>query len=167
MEQNQTVLEPTPAPKTPDRKQMKPPKKLTKEQRWWRFHGIQAGLFAGMGVVGGGILIALICLLTLPFRGALTNSQAEASNAEPPESVQEPVAATPTPTPTPQASTVSLMAVGDNLIHSTVYEFAQQDDGTYDFTDIYSYIKDDLEEADIACIQQETILVNDPNRYAN
>lgn len=167
MEQDQTVLEPTPAPKTPDKKQKKPPKKLTKEQRWWRFHGMQAGLFAGMGVVGGGILIALICLLTLPFRGSLTNSQAEASNIEPPESVQEPVAATPTPTPTPQASTVSLMAVGDNLIHSTVYEFAQQDDGSYDFTDIYTYIKDDLEEADIACIQQETILVNDPNRYAN
>ena len=69
MEQNQTVLEPTPAPKAPDRKQKKSPKKLTKEQRWWRFHGMQAGLFAGMGVVGGGILIALICLLTLPFRG--------------------------------------------------------------------------------------------------
>ena len=167
MEQDKTLLEPTPAPKKLNKKQNNPQRKRIKTQRWWQFHGMQAGLFAVIGAVGGGILIALICLLTLPFQGALTTPQEEASNVEPTESVQEPVAATPTPTPTPQASTVSLMAVGDNLIHSTVYEFAQQDDGTYDFTDIYTYIKDDLAEADIACIQQETILVSDSSLYAN
>ena len=80
-----------------------------------------------MGFIGGGVLIALLCLLTLPFRGALSQSGAETTVSQPESSISEPVAATPTPTPTPQSSTVSLMAVGDNLMHSKVYEFAQQD----------------------------------------
>ena len=174
MEQNQTILDPQneaaqTAPSSASEQRTasgtKRKKKLTREQRWWRFHAMQAGLFAGMGIVGGGILIALICLLTLPLRGTLNQPQAAAPETE--ISVQEPVVIPPTPTPTPQASTVSLMAVGDNLIHSTVYEFAQQDDGTYDFSDIYSYIKDDIDQADIACIQQETILTADPSQYSN
>ncbi len=173
MEQNQTVFEPqegqSTAPNTRNSKnapRKKPKKKLTKEQHWWRFHGLQAALFTGMGIVGGGLLIALLCLITLPLRGTLTQSEADASIPEPQESIQE-AAAVPTPTPTPQASTVSIMAVGDNLIHSTVYESAQQDDGTYDFTDIYKYIQQDIDEADLACIQQETILVSDPSNYSN
>ncbi len=180
MKQNQTVLDqntgaqqegPDPHPghasSSNTLKQKKKTKKLTEEQRWWRFHALQAGLFAAMGILGGGVLVALICLLTLPFRGALSQPEIEASVSEQESSIVEPVAATPTPTPTPQVSTVSLMAVGDNLIHSTVYEFAQQDDGTYDFTDIYSYIQKDIDEADLACIQQETILTADPTQYSN
>lgn len=175
MEQNQTLLdqqnettqtEPPSASEPIEQKVgTKQKKKLTREQRWWRFHGMQAGLFLVMGIIGGGILIALVCLLTLPLRGTLNQPETTPQETEP--SIQEPVAATPTPTPTPQVSTVSLMAVGDNLIHSTVYEFAQQDDGTYDFSDIYSYIKDDIDQADIACIQQETILTADPSQYSN
>ena len=180
MEQNQTILdqdtemqqeapvpdpEPAAAPNTS--KPKKNPKKLTRQQRWWRFHALQAGLFAVMGIIGGSVLIALICLMTLPFRGALSQPETEAAASEQESSILEPVAATPTPTPTPQVSTVSIMAVGDNLIHSTVYEFAQQDDGTYDFSDIYSYIQKDIDEADLACIQQETILTADPTQYSN
>lgn len=147
----------------------RPKKRLTKEQRWWRFHGMQAGLFAGLGVVASLIVIALICLITLPFRGALNKAPEAPAVSAAPESQQEDslLEAEPTPSPTPEVHTVNLMAVGDNLIHSTVYEFAEQDDGTYDFTDIYKYIADDIKEADLACIQQETILVSDPANYSN
>ena len=147
----------------------KPRKKLTREQRWWRFHGLQAGLFMSFGIVASLILIALICLITLPFRGALNQSPEAPAASAAPESQQEDslLEAEPTPTPTPEVHTVNLMAVGDNLIHSTVYEFAEQDDGTYDFTDIYKYIADDIGQADLACIQQETILVSDPANYSN
>ena len=130
---------------------------------------MQAGLFAGFGVVASLIVIALICLITLPFRGALNKAPEAPAVSAAPESQQEEslLEAEPTPSPTPEVHTVNLMAVGDNLIHSTVYEFAEQDDGTYDFTDIYKYIADDIKEADLACIQQETILVSDPANYSN
>lgn len=150
--------------------QPKPKKPLTKEQKWWRFHGMQASLFAGIGALAALVLVLIVCVVTLPFRGRLTGSeQAAAPSAAPAESILEEDSAEPepSPSPTPQVSTVSLMAVGDNLIHSTVYEFAQQEDGTYDFTEIYSQIKDDLSAADLNCIQQETIFVDDPSLYSN
>ena len=62
--------------------------------------------------------------------------------------------------------TVELMALGDNLIHASLLEAALQADGTYDFHDFYKYIADEVASADIACIQQETILINDPGQYA-
>ncbi len=53
---------------------------------------------------------------------------------------------------------VSFMGVGDNLIHETVYNDALQEDGTYDFTDMYSNFSEDLENTDITFINQETVL---------
>ena len=89
--------QPTGVPPEPDRpdepiRPSKPPKqkkRLTETQRWWRFHGMQAGLFAGMGMVGAAALILLICLVTLPFRGKLnrgdvqTESIAEQTESRP------------------------------------------------------------------------------------
>ena len=72
----------------------------------------------------------------------------------------------PPETEAPASQTVELMALGDNLIHASLLEAALQDDGSYDFHDFYKYIADEVAEADIACIQQETILINDPNQYA-
>lgn len=58
---------------------------------------------------------------------------------------------------------VSLCAVGDNLIHETIYEEADSflgeiDDGKYDFRPFYSEVKSDIESFDIAFINQETIV---------
>ncbi|MDO4467842.1 MAG: CapA family protein [Bacillota bacterium] len=55
-------------------------------------------------------------------------------------------------------NTISLVAVGDNLIHETVYLDAQQADGSYDFKKMYSHIQDKVKQADIAFINQETVL---------
>lgn len=57
-----------------------------------------------------------------------------------------------------QESKVSFVGVGDNLIHDTIYKQAQQSDGSYDFTPMYSNVKKDIEKADISFINQETIL---------
>lgn len=65
------------------------------------------------------------------------------------------------------SSKVELLAVGDNLIHNTIYEYAEMEDGTYDFTDIYTFLQEEIAEADLACIQQETIFINDPTQYSN
>lgn len=55
-------------------------------------------------------------------------------------------------------SKVTLIAVGDNLIHNTLITAGEQEDGTLDYTSLYANIKPDIEKADIAVIDQETIL---------
>lgn len=56
---------------------------------------------------------------------------------------------------------LSLIAVGDNLIHSPIYKKAKQADGSYDFSLMYANIKDTIQSYDLAVINQETIYVND------
>lgn len=58
----------------------------------------------------------------------------------------------------PQNSKVTLMAVGDNLIHNTLIAAGEQEDGSLDYTSLYANIKPEIEKFDIAVIDQETIL---------
>ena len=53
---------------------------------------------------------------------------------------------------------LNFVAVGDNLIHGAVYYDAMNTDGTYDFKPMYQYMKPYIESADIAFINQETII---------
>ncbi|MCI6266853.1 MAG: CapA family protein, partial [Erysipelotrichaceae bacterium] len=53
---------------------------------------------------------------------------------------------------------VSMVMVGDNLIHSSIYKDAMTSDGNYDFTKMYELIKPIVSEYDIAYYNQETIL---------
>lgn len=57
-----------------------------------------------------------------------------------------------------QDSKVTIVAVGDNLIHNTLISAGQQQDGSLDYTSLYANIKPDIQKADIAVIDQETIL---------
>ncbi len=61
---------------------------------------------------------------------------------------------------------VSLIAVGDNLIHNTLLLDASNGDGTYDFTPFYEEIKPYVEAADIAIVNQESPLgTGEPSGY--
>ncbi len=62
-------------------------------------------------------------------------------------------------------SKVTLIAVGDNLIHNTLISAGEQEDGTLDYTSLYANIKPDIEKADIAVIDQETILGGESFEY--
>lgn len=53
---------------------------------------------------------------------------------------------------------VSFVAVGDNLIHGAVYHDARTSNGGYDFKPMYQYIKPYIQTADVAFLNQETIL---------
>lgn len=55
-------------------------------------------------------------------------------------------------------SIVSLVAVGDNLIHNSVLKSGRINDSTYNFDKLFDILRDDFQEADIAIINQETIL---------
>lgn len=60
-------------------------------------------------------------------------------------------------TPVPADGSITLVAAGDNLIHSSIYKDAKTAGG-YDFTPIYSEVKEIVSEADVAMINQETPL---------
>lgn len=53
---------------------------------------------------------------------------------------------------------ISLMAVGDNLIHMGVVNTGKQGDGTYNYSFLFEGISDFLDAADVKIINQETIL---------
>lgn len=63
-------------------------------------------------------------------------------------------------------SSLTLLAVGDNLIHIQVVESGEQEDGTYNYDHLYANLKDEISEADIAVINQETILGGDQFPYS-
>ena len=60
---------------------------------------------------------------------------------------------------------VTICVAGDNLIHSRILKSGITADG-YDYTAIYEPIKDVIESYDLAIINQETILINDPVQYS-
>ena len=55
-------------------------------------------------------------------------------------------------------SKVTLVAVGDNLIHNTLIAAGQKENGAEDYSGLYDNIKSYISSADIAVIDQETIL---------
>ena len=56
----------------------------------------------------------------------------------------------------PAESRVTLMALGDDLIHNCVYWSAQTPEGGYDFTSFFDDIRPTVRQYDLACINQET-----------
>jgi poly-gamma-glutamate synthesis protein (capsule biosynthesis protein) len=59
---------------------------------------------------------------------------------------------------------LELVAVGDNLIHIQIVtssRISQDGKTAYDFSPIYQYIKDDIKNADIAFINQETLFAGE------
>lgn len=65
----------------------------------------------------------------------------------------------------PEKETVTLIAAGDNLIHSPIYKSCKTAEG-YNFDPLYENIRDYVKEYDIAAINQETILVGDERQYS-
>lgn len=73
------------------------------------------------------------------------------------------ITSTELPSPTASEDTkevkeLKLIAVGDNLIHTQVIKSGQKKNGTYNYDHLFENIKPDIEAADIAVINQETIL---------
>ena len=62
--------------------------------------------------------------------------------------------------PPPPDIKVNMLAVGDNLVQEGVYKAAHKwaADGTYDFTKTYANVKPIIQAADVAVINQETLI---------
>lgn len=59
-------------------------------------------------------------------------------------------------------TSVSFAVVGDNLIHEAIYREGIEG-GSFDF--LYEHVKQDIQAADVAIINQETPLVDEPGMY--
>ncbi len=70
---------------------------------------------------------------------------------------------------TPQTVSVNLVCAGDNLIHSPIYKQASRRTGGdgYDFRPVYEDVKDIVSTADLAILNQETIVTDEfePSNY--
>ena len=113
------------------------------------------------------LLLVLVPLLLLASMGGYYFLEETAAGSDvvvvpqtptPPSATPVPVP-TPEPTPTPfPEHDITLMAVGDNLMHLGVVASGKQEDGTYDFSMLFQGISPFLNAADIRIINQETVM---------
>ena len=106
-------------------------------------------------LVAGGVALAL--------KAASSHKEpAPAAQSAPVEEVlvteeAAPEVAPPEPEPV-QPVNIRLMMVGDILLHMGVIESGNMGDGTYNFDHLFTPILGDIAEADVAVVNQETIL---------
>ena len=113
------------------------------------------------------LLLVLVPLLLLASMGGYYFLEETAAGSDvvvvpqtpaPPSATPVPVP-TPEPTPTPfPEHDITLMAVGDNLMHLGIVASGKQEDGTYDFSMLFQGISPFLNVADIRIINQETVM---------
>ena len=110
------------------------------------------------------IVIALLCILCGCGHGdAYSVAVVEGGEASPvqmevtPEPTPE-LTPEPTPQPTPQPPGLQIVMVGDMLMHERVVESGRKEDGSYNFDHLFVNVKDTIEGADLALVNQETIL---------
>ncbi len=94
------------------------------------------------------LLFIIICLLTLSGCSHISMP----SMTIPASALKE------DPTPASREYDISIMMVGDNLIHMGVVRTGRREDGTFDFSFLFEGISDFLGKADIKIINQETIM---------
>lgn len=58
----------------------------------------------------------------------------------------------------PAEPEINLVMVGDILLHTPVQESGKLSDGTYNYDHMFAYITEDIQEADVAIVNQEVIL---------
>lgn len=61
----------------------------------------------------------------------------------------------------PQITTASVIAVGDNLYHTSLLESGQYETGDWNYDHIYEHVLDEIQSADIAMVDQETVLTTE------
>lgn len=114
-------------------------------------------------VANGGQSVTESLTLTeaVPAMENVTTSQTSARTTETTTAETEPV---------PEYATVSVAAVGDNLIHSSIYKQAAARAGGsgYDFEYAYKNVETLIRRADMSMINQETLICNgkyEPSSY--
>lgn len=102
-------------------------------------------------VVSAAMLFSLSACSTGSTRQTSSQDLSEATQAS---SSQAPVSSA----EPEQPKEVSLLMIGDDLLHEAVMDSGLQADGSYNYDHLFAHIQEDIDTADIAVINQETIL---------
>ncbi len=118
---------------------------------------------------GAGVLFGLFLSLAVfagcggeGFKDEAANTEAQLSLADSLPAGTSPLPTTvpedtPEPEPTP-APEIRLVMAGDILLHTPLAESGRREDGSYDFSAVFENLKDEIEEADVALVNQEVII---------
>ena len=87
----------------------------------------------------------------------MDNNNTFVETEETPETLTEITEPTEPVEPTPPP-TVEIVMVGDMLMHGRVMESGLKEDGSYNFDHLFENVKDTIQNADLALVNQETIL---------
>lgn len=98
------------------------------------------------------VLLILFVLIHQLDHSLITKPEKEAVEAAALEQKKAEEAAT-----TPIVSTATVIAVGDNLYHGSLYQSGQSDSGIWNYDHIYANVLDEIQSADVAMIDQETV----------
>lgn len=117
------------------------------------------------------LLVGLYAVLGHPMTG--THSQVEghtgdasmAATSLPQVSAEPIVTPEPTATPFPEYD-ITLMSLGDNLMHMGIVYTGKKDDGTYNYDFLFDGISDFIDAADISVINQETPLAGNERGFS-
>lgn len=91
--------------------------------------------------------------LDIPVTDEVINEDILLNLPEEPGEVIEPVEPEPVTPPS-----IQIVMVGDMLMHGRVMESGLMEDGSYNFDHLFVNVKDSIESADLALVNQETIL---------
>lgn len=147
----------------PEEYRSQPPRRRRRRRRkkWsakrWRFELTRIGLLL--------VLIALIvglfqgCRAVIGLLGSPQESAPEAGQTEEqtPDGQEAPPAETVAPQE-PEEKEISLVMVGDVLLHTPLQESGQQSDGSYNYDHFFAHTKSLISGADLALVNQEVIL---------
>ena len=98
------------------------------------------------------VLIVLVFLMHQLDYGLITKPEEKAAQEAQKKDEEAKKAAE-----TPEITTASVIAVGDNLYHSKLYESGEYDSGNWNYDHIYANVLDEIQAADVAMIDQETV----------
>lgn len=65
-----------------------------------------------------------------------------------------------------EPGTLQIVMVGDMLMHTRIIDSGLQEDGTYNYDHLFKYVEDFIQAADIAIVNQETIMGGEEYGYS-
>lgn len=112
------------------------------------------------------VLIPVICAVVVVSALAISGNITKKSDLENPTASKTTQQTTEPTDTTPLNTKVSIVAVGDNLIHNTCISAGEQSDGSLNYDAFYANMSSYIQAADLAVINQETMLGGDSFAYS-
>lgn len=151
--------------------------RLKEERRKRRRKRLLLKIFAGVGA--GTLLLAVIVAISIMIGSSLSggptssteNNQLTSSDQDTSGNYtgdfvgdsQEPSTGDITK---PLSEEISIIMVGDMLMHDRIIVSGLQSDGNYNFDHLFTNVKDEIQAADIAIVNQETIMGGEEFGYS-